>query len=209
MTAPADASSIQIKAEVIEKRMLHLLIEQREAFIASAGCLLDACTRLPSIPAMLTSILTLALFGILLLMLETFLPGMIAGIIGTLSLLASLWLTFTAEELNHWSGGQRASLAIGILLITTVIMLAWLKWFAVKFFRRGFTLDTAIKGTAETPLAASPGSQGIALTELRPLGHAEIAGKRFEVRCQTGHAPAGAKVEVIAAEFGSLLVRAI
>jgi membrane-bound serine protease (ClpP class) len=158
---------------------------------------------------MLTSILTLALFGILLLMLETFLPGMIAGIIGTLSLIAALWLTFTAQELDHWSGGQRATLAVGIVLGATVIMLAWLKWFAVKFFRRGFTLDAAIQSTSEAPLSASPGSQGIALTELRPLGHAEIAGKRFEVRCQTGHAPAGTKVEVVAAEFGSLLVRAI
>lgn len=158
---------------------------------------------------MLTSILTLALFGILLLVLETFLPGMIAGTIGTLSLLAALWLTLTAEDLDHWSGGQRAALAIGIVLGTTVIMLAWLKWFAVKFFRRGFTLDAAIEGTAEAPLNASPGSQGIALTELRPLGHADFGGRRFEVRCQTGHAPAGARVEVIAAEFGSLLVRAI
>jgi membrane-bound serine protease (ClpP class) len=158
---------------------------------------------------MLTSILTLALFGILLLMLETFLPGMIAGIIGTLSLLAALWLTITAEELNHWSSSQRTALAIGIVVGTTVIMLTWLKWFAVKFFRRGFMLEAAIQSHPEQPSTASPGSQGIAVTELRPLGHAEIDGKRFEVRCQTGHAPAGAKVEVIAAEFGSLLVRAI
>lgn len=158
---------------------------------------------------MLTSILTLALFGILLLMLETFLPGMIAGIIGTLSLLAALWLTITAEELNHWSSSQRTALAIGIVVGTTVIMLTWLKWFAVKFFRCGFMLEAAIQSHPEQPSTASPGSQGIAVTELRPLGHAEIDGKRFEVRCQTGHAPAGAKVEVIAAEFGSLLVRAI
>ena len=158
---------------------------------------------------MLTSILTLALFGILLLMLETFLPGMIAGTIGTLSLLAALWLTFTAEDLNNWSSTERPSLAICIVVGTTVIMLTWLKWFAVKFFRRGFMLEATIEGNAEMPLYASPGSQGIAVTELRPLGHAEIDGKRFEVRCQTGHAPAGAKVEVIAAEFGSLLVRAI
>ena len=49
---------------------------------------------------MLTSILTLALFGILLLMLETFLPGMIAGIIGTLSLIAAVWLIPSVDRIN-------------------------------------------------------------------------------------------------------------
>lgn len=158
---------------------------------------------------MLTSILTLALFGILLLILETFLPGMIAGTLGVLSLLAAVWLSMTAEELAHWSGGQRMALATGIIAGACLIMVVWLRWFAVKFFRRGFTLDATIDGKTETALEASPGAQGIALTELRPLGHAEISGRRFEVRCQTGHAPAGAKIEVIAAEFGSLLVRPI
>jgi len=142
-------------------------------------------------------------------MLETFLPGMIAGTIGALSLGAAVWLTMTAEELNHWSGGQRAALAIGLLVGSGAIMLVWLKWFAVKFFRRGFMLEAAIQGSAETTPVVSTGTQGIAITELRPLGHAEIEGKRFEVRCQTGHVPAGTKVEVVAAEFGSLLVRAI
>ena len=59
---------------------------------------------------MLTSILTLALFGILLLMLETFLPGMIAGIIGTLSLIAAVWLSLTADELGCWSSRQGGAL---------------------------------------------------------------------------------------------------
>jgi len=53
------------------------------------------------------------------------------------------------------------------------------------------------------------GKQGVALTELRPLGRAEIAGKRYDVRCQGGLAAAGAQVEVIAAEPGNLLVRTI
>lgn len=158
---------------------------------------------------MLTSIAILALFGILLLMLETFLPGLVAGIIGTLSLMAAIWLSLTAEELNAWSGSQRAALVIGIVVITTVIMLAWLRWFAVKFFRRGFTLDATIESPMESDPKTAPGARGIALTELRPLGRAEIAGQRYEVRCLTGHAPAGSKVEVISAEFGSLIVRPV
>ncbi|MBK8090456.1 MAG: NfeD family protein [Verrucomicrobiaceae bacterium] len=158
---------------------------------------------------MLVSILTLALFGILLLLLETFLPGMIAGIIGTLSLITAVWLTLTADDLHDWSGAQRTAMAVGIILFATIVMLLWLKWFAVKFFRRSFTLETAIGSSAEPKLAATPGTKGIAITELRPLGRAEIGGQRYEVRCQTGHAPAGTAIEVIAQDFGSLVVRPI
>lgn len=53
------------------------------------------------------------------------------------------------------------------------------------------------------------GRRGGALTELRPLGRAEIGGRHYDVRCQSGIASAGSRVEVIAAEPGNLLVRFI
>ena len=164
---------------------------------------------LPSIHAMLTSIAILTFFGILLLVLETFLPGLIAGSIGALSLLAAVWLALTAEELEGWSGSQRVSLVVGILVLATGMMAVWLRWFAVKFFRRSFTLDAAIESSVAGIPGASPGSQGVAVTELRPLGRAEFEGRRYEVRCQTGHLAAGSRVEVISAEFGSLIVRPV
>jgi len=157
---------------------------------------------------MLTSIAILALFGILLLILETFLPGLIAGILGTLSLLAAIWLSLTAEELPY-TDDQRIMLVIGIVLFATAVMLVWFRWFAVKFFRHGFTLSAEITSHADPDFKIAPGSQGIALTELRPLGRAEINGQRFEVRCQSGHAPVGSKIEVIAPELGSLIVRTV
>lgn len=154
---------------------------------------------------MLASIAILTLFGILLLLLETFLPGWVAGILGTISIFIALWLTLTSDELLGWSSGLRLALALGIVVFSAVVLLAWLRWFAVKFFHRALTLTASI----ETPVtdSAAPGSQGFALTELRPLGRAEIAGKRYEVRCQNGLAAAGTPVEVIAAEPGNLLVR--
>ncbi len=154
---------------------------------------------------MLASIAILTLFGIFLIMLETFLPGWVAGILGTISILAAVWLTLMSEELMGWSSGMRLALALGILVFSAAILMVWLRWFAVKFFHRALTLTTSIETRpAET---AAPGSQGIALTELRPLGRAEIGGKRYEVRCQNGLAAAGTPVEVIAAEPGNLLVR--
>jgi membrane-bound ClpP family serine protease len=154
---------------------------------------------------MLASIAILTLFGILLIMLETFLPGWVAGILGTIAIFVAIWLALTSDELAGWSSGLRLALVLGIVVFSVTALLVWLRWFAVKFFHRALTLTTSI----DTPVAAgaAPGAQGVALTELRPLGRAEIAGHRYEVRCQNGLAAAGTRVEVIASEPGNLLVR--
>lgn len=156
---------------------------------------------------MLASIAILTLFGILLIMLETFLPGWVAGILGTIAIFTAVWLALMSEELGGWSSNQRVALALGIVVFAMAALIVWLRWFAVKFFHRALTLTTSI----ETPPAvgAAPGTQGVALTELRPLGRAEIDGQRYEVRCQNGLAAAGTRVEVIAAEPGNLLVRIV
>ncbi len=154
---------------------------------------------------MLASIFILTLFGIFLIMLEIFLPGWVAGILGTISILAAVWLTLMSEDLVGWGNGMRLALAIGILVFSAAVLLAWMRWFAVKFFRRALTLTASI----ETPIVATAalGAHGFALIELRPLGRAEISGQRYDVRCQTGMVAAGTPVEVIATEPGNLLVR--
>ena len=156
---------------------------------------------------MLASIAILTLFGILLIMLETFLPGWVAGILGAIAIFTAIWLALMSEELGGWSSNQRVALALSIVVFAMAVLIVWLRWFAVKFFHRALTLTTSI----ETPPAvgAAPGTQGVALTELRPLGRAEIDGQRYEVRCQNGLAAAGTRVEVIAAEPGNLLVRIV
>lgn len=154
---------------------------------------------------MLASIAILTLFGILLIMLETFLPGWVAGILGAVSILVAVWLTLMSEDLAGWGAGARFALALGILIFSAAVLLTWLRFFAVKFFHRSLTLTASIG----TPATAAPaaGALGVALTELRPLGRAEIGGRHYEVRCQSGIASAGSRVEVIAAEPGNLLVR--
>lgn len=154
---------------------------------------------------MLASIFILTLFGIFLIMLEVFLPGWVAGIMGTISILAAVWLALMSDDLVGWSNGARLALALGILVFSAAVLLAWMRWFAVKFFRRALTLTASI--ATPPPVATVLGSHGVALTELRPLGRAEIAGQRYEVRCQTGMVAAGTQVEVIATEPGNLLVR--
>lgn len=156
---------------------------------------------------MLASIAILTLFGIFLIMLETFLPGWVAGILGTISILAAVSLALMSEELAGWGAGARFALVLGILVFSAAVLLIWLRFFAVKFFHRTLTLTASIGAPASTGPAA--GAQGVALTELRPLGRAEIGGRHYDVRCQSGIASAGSRVEVIAAEPGNLLVRFI
>lgn len=156
---------------------------------------------------MLANIAILTLFGILLVMLETFLPGWVAGILGCLFILIGAGLVLVADEFAGWSLGMRVLLATGVLVFALAVLAAWLRWFAGRFFQRVFTLS-ATSGSGALP-AAPLGQQGVALTELRPLGRAEIGGKSYEVRCHLGLAEAGSRVEVIAAEPGNLLVRLI
>lgn len=157
---------------------------------------------------MLASIAILTLFGILLLMLETFLPGWVAGILGVVSIGAAVCLSLMSEDLAAWSSNQRLLLALGIVVVSATILLLWLRWFAVKFLRRSLTLTTSIDARLEG-IAVVPGTQGTAVTELRPLGRAEFGGRRYEVRCQSGIAEAGTPVEVVASEPGNLLVKLI
>lgn len=155
---------------------------------------------------MVLTIAILVLFGLLLMMLETFVPGWIAGIIGLVCIISGIMLTLMADELSGWPSWGRTALACGIVAGSCLVLLVWLKCFAIKFWNRSFTLQAEISAPskAESPAA---GAEGIALTELRPLGRAEIAGKRCEVRCEDGFAPSGSKLRVTGTEPGNLLVR--
>lgn len=157
---------------------------------------------------MLATIAILALFGILLVMLETFLPGWVAGILGAIFILAAASLFLVADEFAGWGMGTRVLCAAGVLAGAAAVLCAWLRWFAGRFFKHVFTLEAVSQGRS-MPQAAPVGHQGVALTALRPLGRAEIDGRHYDVRCQIGQAAAGARIEVIAAEPGNLLVRLI
>jgi membrane-bound serine protease (ClpP class) len=157
---------------------------------------------------MLLTIATLALFGVLLMMLETFLPGWVAGILGFVCLVTALILTLSSEELSDWSSWARTGLAAGIILFAVVSLLLWMKYFAVKFWNRTLTLTTQIE-SPNTSHRPALDSVGVAISDLHPLGRAEIGGKRWEVRCEDGFAPAKAEIRVTGSEPGNLIVRVV
>lgn len=156
---------------------------------------------------MLANIAILTLLGVLLIMLEAFLPGWVAGLIGSVCILTAATLALLADDFDSWTTAQRFFLAMGVLAVATGLLFVWLRWFAVRFFRRGFTLSATVGNISRDESLA--GRQGVALTELRPLGRAEIDGRRYDVRCQSGAAPAGTRIEVVSLEPGNLLVRTV
>lgn len=156
---------------------------------------------------MVLTLAILVLLGILLMILETFVPGMIIGAIGALCTLAAVALLLFAEEFAAWSGTTRATAAAGVILLTAAVLLVWLRCFAVKFWRRGFTLEAASPAAPAAADDLAPGAVGVALTDLRPLGRADFGGRRREVRCEDGFAPAGSGVRITGREPGNLIVR--
>jgi membrane-bound serine protease (ClpP class) len=154
---------------------------------------------------MITTLIVLVLFGLLLIMLEAFVPGGILGIFGVVSILTAVAVALFSDEAAHWSSATRTGVAIGIIVFSTIAIFVWLRFFAVTLFRRTFTLSATIA----TPTTATGliGSTGTALTELRPLGRAQLdSGSRHEVRLRNGHAPAGTRIQVVQTEPGNLVV---
>lgn len=160
--------------------------------------------RLPDEPIMITTLIVLVLFGLLLIMLEAFVPGGILGTFGVLSILTAVAVSLFSDDVE-WTSGTRTSVALGIIVFSAAAIAVWLRFFAVRFFHRAFTLETSIA----TPESAARliGQQGTATTDLRPLGKAALDdGSRHEVRLQNGHAPVGTRIKVIQTEPGNLVV---
>jgi membrane-bound ClpP family serine protease len=155
---------------------------------------------------MVITVAIIVLLGILLMILETFVPGMIAGSLGALCVLTGVILVMWADEFSHWPGWGRSVLACGIVVGSVALQLIWLRFFAIKFWHNSFTLQETIP-SPDQPMLLANGTEGTALTELRPLGRADFNGNRREVRCEDGFAPQGARVRIIGSEPGNLVVR--
>ena len=157
---------------------------------------------------MLLTIAILTLFGVLLMVLETFVPGWITGVMGLICIITAITLTLISPELQNWPSWGRRSLAAGIVFFSSVSLFLWLKLFAIKFWHRTLTLQAQINTPSTSDLPALD-SEGAAITDLRPLGRAEIMGKRFDVRCEDGFASAKSRIRVTGREPGNLIVRLV
>jgi membrane-bound ClpP family serine protease len=152
---------------------------------------------------------TIILFaaGIILILLELFLPGAIAGTLGLAALIMSLFL---AGENTVQMG---VSILIALILSISVFFLA-IKVFDKKLvlFNRMVLTDSARK---EDGYVSNPdrtdllGSEGIALTILRPAGTAIFNGERVDVVSEGGFIDQNAKIKVLKVEGARIVVREV
>lgn len=149
-----------------------------------------------------TVVIVLIVAGMVLLMLETVLPGLVAGLAGLGCLIAAIAYAYLniGTAVGHWVLiGVLAGLGIGVVL--------WLRFFPDSRIGKRFVSETTIGG-GEPPDTALVGRTGVARTALRPSGVVEIDGRRLDVVAEGAMIDAGTEVTVMSVDGLSITVRA-
>lgn len=133
--------------------------------------------------------------GVLLLVIEMFVPGFgIAG--GTGVILLVIGIAMTAG-----SPLEAFALILILILLITILMMVMLRSARKGRIARNIVLQMSTsrdRGYRSTENAAHlAGTEGTALSELRPAGVAEFGGKRYDVVTEGIFIPRGARITVI------------
>jgi len=147
-------------------------------------------------------VITLFVVGAILLVLETVLPGMIAGAIGLLCIFAAVIRSYVVFGPQVGTGVLFATLVA--LLIGTML---WLKFFPQSPMGQVFASKSTV-GEINTERPELLHQTGTALTPLRPSGMAIINGRRVDVVTEGGMIDRHTPVKVIAVEGMRVVVRA-
>lgn len=162
----------------------------------------------------MTLAILLILIGLVLLVLEVFIPSSgLLFVLSTACLVVGVTMVFFAPE-SEGGGLFGGLITIGILVIVIPLLVAM--WFHVwprTPIGKKFFLPTPQE---EAGVAALPdmgevenlrGQIGQTLTELRPSGVTLILGKRVDTKTEGMYVPAGQWVRVVDVRFGQVTVR--
>jgi len=149
------------------------------------------------------TVVTLILVGAALLLLETVLPGMIAGIIGFGCLVAGVAMAYVDFD-TRTANFVLLAVVVGLVAGTA----CWLKFFPDSRVARLFISQRTV-GEIGTEKPELLNQNGTALTPLRPSGAASINGKRVDVITEGPFVERGSPVKVVAVEGMRVVVRAV
>ena len=146
-------------------------------------------------------IITLLILGAILLFLETLLPGMIAGLIGFICLMAAVILGY--RDFGYQTGSL---ILAGVLVGLLIGSWCWLKFFPGSRVAKTFISQGSV-GELGVDKPELLNGTGVALTQLRPSGTASINGQRVDVVTEGGLIERGTAVKVVAVEGARIVVR--
>jgi membrane-bound serine protease (ClpP class) len=148
------------------------------------------------------TVVTLILVGAALLLLETVLPGMIAGILGILCLVAGVVMGYATFGMRT---GNLILFAVGLGLI--IGTLYWIKYFPNSSMAKVFVSRQTV-GDLGVEKPELLNQTGVAHTNLRPSGTAVINGQRIDVVTEGAMIERGTPIKVVAIEGMRVVVRA-
>jgi len=142
--------------------------------------------------------------GLLMLVLEVFLPGGVLGVLGGFALFAAVVAGYFLFD------PQTASLiAMGVVVLSVLVLIGWIRWFPTSPIGRVLTLrKDARTFKSHDEHEDIVGVAGIAITTLRPSGIATIGGKRMDVLAEGDWVEQDSKIRVIKIEGNNVVVRA-
>lgn len=148
-------------------------------------------------------VVTMLVLGTVLLLAEIVLPGLIAGILGLLCLLASVATAY--YEFGPRTGN---TVLIGVSVGLLGGLAVWMRFFPGSRFGRAFISKQAV-GELNVEQPELLHQTGVAFTQLRPSGTALINGKRVDVVTEGALIDKDTPLKVVALEGLRVVVRAL
>jgi len=150
-------------------------------------------------------IVLLLVVGLVLVVVEVFLPSGLFGVAGGLCLIVAIAITYSdyGVAAGTWLLG-------GVILATLIGLILWVKFFPKTATGRRMMLNQTSGNVApEQDFAALLQKRGVARSHLRPSGIAEIEGRRVDVVSEGGMIPPDTEVQVVAVDGTKIVVRKI
>ncbi len=149
-------------------------------------------------------IAVLILVGIILLIIEVvFIPGTtVVGLLGLIFLIAGVSFSY-----SHYG----SETGFYVLLLSGLAFAFALYWSFRKGAWKKFSLDKSIESRVNEGLAESlkPGTEGVAVSALRPAGAAEFDGKIFEVTTHGDYLAAGSRIRIVQVQGHTIVVEPV
>lgn len=148
-------------------------------------------------------IVVLFVAGVILLALEVVVPGAILGITGGVLMLIGVAVAF--DRYGFGGGAVATGAALGAGAITLYLEFVLLPKSRIA---KAFSMTATVDGRSQPAIAdrAVIGRRVIAVTTLAPSGVVEFDGRRCEAFARSGHAPAGAQLEIVDLDNFRLIV---